>query len=125
VSGITGTHLTRREVDVLQLVAADCSDATIARHLRISVRTVETHVSNMLGKTGAKSRAGLVAIGYSTGLLLPGTWPPAWSGTCWIPPVPRCETLTWFFPADQRNPGNHRAKIRTATDVWRPDPMGA
>lgn len=80
------THLTRREVDVLQLVAADCSDATIARHLCISVRTVETHVSNMLGKTGAKSRTGLVAIGYSAGLLLPGALPPAWSGTCWIPP---------------------------------------
>jgi DNA-binding CsgD family transcriptional regulator len=83
----TRTHVTRREVDVLLLVAADCSDATIARHLCISVRTVEAHVANMLGKTGTKSRAGLVALGYSAGLLLPGTLPPAWSGTCCLPRV--------------------------------------
>jgi DNA-binding NarL/FixJ family response regulator len=77
--------LTRREVDVLLLVAADWSDAAIARHLCISVRTVETHVSNMLGKTGTKSRVGLVALGYSAGLLLPGALPPVWSGTCCLP----------------------------------------
>jgi DNA-binding CsgD family transcriptional regulator len=85
-AAITATRLTRREVDVLRLVAADWSDATIASHLGISVRTVETHVSSMLAKTGAKSRTGLVGIGYSTGLLLPGTLPPACSLTCWLAP---------------------------------------
>jgi len=33
----------------------------VAAHLHLSVRTVETHVSNLLAKTGATDRSGLSA----------------------------------------------------------------
>ncbi|HLZ31764.1 MAG TPA: AAA family ATPase [Chloroflexota bacterium] len=49
--------LTRREVEVLRLVASGQSDREIARALVLSPRTVEMHVSNSLGKLGCRSRA--------------------------------------------------------------------
>jgi DNA-binding NarL/FixJ family response regulator len=70
------THFTRREVDVLVLVAMEFENTEIATQLGISVRTVESHVRNMLHKTGRRSRAGLVAQGYASGVLEHGVWPP-------------------------------------------------
>lgn len=75
------THLTRRELDVLLLIAEDYGNAEIAAALGISVRTVETHVRSMLHKAGSESRTGLVARCYATGVLAQGSWPPKWSGT--------------------------------------------
>jgi predicted ATPase/DNA-binding CsgD family transcriptional regulator len=49
--------LTARERDVLRLLAAGKSDREIAESLFIGVRTVETHVSNLLAKLGASNRA--------------------------------------------------------------------
>ena len=48
--------VTRRELEVLTLVAESASNAQIAERLFLSKRTVETHVSNLLLKTGATSR---------------------------------------------------------------------
>jgi DNA-binding CsgD family transcriptional regulator len=49
--------VTRRELEVLNLVAeAGATNAQIAERLFLSKRTVETHVSNLLLKTGATSR---------------------------------------------------------------------
>jgi DNA-binding CsgD family transcriptional regulator len=48
--------ITNREAEVLRLVNAGLSNADIAHQLYISVRTVETHVSSMLQKTGSESR---------------------------------------------------------------------
>jgi len=45
--------LTRREVEVLQLVCGDKTDREIEEELFISVSTVSNHVSNILNKTGA------------------------------------------------------------------------
>ena len=53
-AGVTG-----REMDVLELVALGLTNAQIAERLFLSVRTVETHVSNLLGKTGAAHRGDL------------------------------------------------------------------
>jgi len=50
--------------------------------LKISPRTVEQHMTNMLQKIGANSRAELIARAYAVGILSPGVWPPAWSGAC-------------------------------------------
>lgn len=52
--GVTG-----REAEVLALVAAGLSNAEVARRLYLSPRTVETHVANLLAKTGAAGRAEL------------------------------------------------------------------
>ena len=49
--------MTRREVEVLQLVAAGKTNPEIGEDLFISPRTVTTHVSNILNKIGAANRA--------------------------------------------------------------------
>ena len=64
------THgLTPREVEVLRLLAAGHSNRVIATHLVLSERTVERHVSNILAKLGAPSRAGATAYAYEHGLI--------------------------------------------------------
>ncbi|HIN23996.1 MAG TPA: helix-turn-helix transcriptional regulator [Dehalococcoidia bacterium] len=48
--------LTQREVEVIRLIAAGRTNREIAEELIISVRTVTTHVGNILNKTGAANR---------------------------------------------------------------------
>jgi DNA-binding NarL/FixJ family response regulator len=49
--------LTPREQEVLRLLADGLTDREIAETLTVSPRTVETHVSNVLHKLGARNRA--------------------------------------------------------------------
>jgi ATP/maltotriose-dependent transcriptional regulator MalT len=49
-------NLTDRQVDVLELVAAGLTNAEIAERLVLSVRTVDHHVSAILGKLGVETR---------------------------------------------------------------------
>ncbi|AZA90309.1 Nitrogen regulation protein C [Chryseobacterium nakagawai] len=53
-------ELTDREVDVLRLVCQQLSTKEIAESLFISPKTVETHKTNLMIKTGVKNMAGLV-----------------------------------------------------------------
>jgi DNA-binding CsgD family transcriptional regulator len=53
--------VTSREMDVYLLVAQGCSNAEIAARLFISPKTVETHVANLVAKTGQGGRRELVA----------------------------------------------------------------
>ena len=48
--------LTRREIDVLRLVAEGSSNSAIARTLFISPKTVSVHVSNILAKLEVSNR---------------------------------------------------------------------
>ena len=48
--------ITAREVEILRLVNAGLSNADISHRLFISTRTVESHVSSMLQKTGLTTR---------------------------------------------------------------------
>lgn len=51
------TSLTRREDEVLGLLAEGCSNAQIAERLVISTRTAEHHVASILSKLGLRSRS--------------------------------------------------------------------
>ncbi len=53
--------VTSREMDVFLLVARGLSNAEIAERLYISPKTVETHVANLVAKTGQDGRRQLVA----------------------------------------------------------------
>ncbi len=50
-------HLTRREVEVLRLIATGEDNQSIAALLVLSVRTVERHISNIYAKIGAEGAA--------------------------------------------------------------------
>jgi len=50
-------QLTSRETDVLRLIADGLTDRSIAEALGLSIRTVETHVSNLLHKLAVGKRA--------------------------------------------------------------------
>lgn len=63
------TRLTVRQVEVLRLTALGLAGKQIARHLGISVRTVEGHFDAMRQRTGTHSQAELVALAVATGLV--------------------------------------------------------
>jgi two-component system, NarL family, response regulator YdfI len=62
--------LTRRESEVLQMLAAGLGNKEIAARLGISEHTVKFHVASILGKLGAGSRTEAVSIGIRRGLVL-------------------------------------------------------
>jgi len=61
--------LTKRELEVLNLLAQGLSDREIAQRLFISPRTVGTHVSNILTKLGVKNRTQAVLLAQEKGLV--------------------------------------------------------
>ena len=61
--------LTPRETEVLRLIALGYTNRQIAEALSISIRTVETHRSNIMGKLGLRSRVDLVRYARDHGLL--------------------------------------------------------
>jgi DNA-binding NarL/FixJ family response regulator len=61
--------LTKREKEILKLVADEHSNQQIADQLFISLRTVETHRLNITQKLGVKNVAGLVKEAMKRGLI--------------------------------------------------------
>lgn len=61
--------LTRREKEVLQLIAANNTSQEIAQKLFLSKRTVDTHRNSLLLKLGVKNSAGLVKKAIDIGLI--------------------------------------------------------
>ena len=62
-------RLTRRELEVLRLVAEGHSDRDIAEMLYISPRTATTHVKNLLRKLGVGSRTAAAAYAFREGFV--------------------------------------------------------
>jgi len=62
--------LTRRELEVLRLVAEGLSNQTIAERLFVSEHTVHRHLANILGKLSVSTRAAAVAQAARRGLLV-------------------------------------------------------
>ena len=50
------SDLTPREIEILQLVLAGCTNKMIAGELYISKKTVEFHLDNIYTKIGARTR---------------------------------------------------------------------
>jgi len=65
----TNIVLTRREKEVLELIADGMTNAEIAQKLFISVTTVDTHRKNLLAKFETKNTAALIKIAVSRGYL--------------------------------------------------------
>jgi DNA-binding NarL/FixJ family response regulator len=61
--------LTRREMDVLRLVAAGYSNREISEELFISIPTVKRHLTNILGKLELPSRSALNTYAHTRGLV--------------------------------------------------------
>jgi len=57
----TGQLLTRRELEILRLLADGLSTTYIADRLSIRYRTVSTHTKNFLGKLRVETRAAAIA----------------------------------------------------------------
>ncbi|MFF5127294.1 response regulator [Streptomyces syringium] len=64
--------LTRREIELLRLMAKGHSNQEAADDLRVSLETVKTHVGNVLTKLDAGNRTQAVVMAYEAGLLGPG-----------------------------------------------------
>ncbi|WP_030441809.1 response regulator transcription factor [Actinoplanes subtropicus] len=62
-------ELTRREQEVLELLARGYTNAETAAHLNVSLRTVEAVRAGLRGRLGTHSRAGMVEAAKRLGLL--------------------------------------------------------
>jgi DNA-binding NarL/FixJ family response regulator len=63
--------LTRRELEVLELLADGRSAQEISAVLFISAKTVSTHVEHIFSKLGVTSRVQAVAVAYRDGIVTP------------------------------------------------------
>ena len=64
-----GGALSRRETEVLQLIAEGLTNQEIADKLFTSKRTIETHRQNIIAKTQMKNTASLIRFAVSEGLV--------------------------------------------------------
>lgn len=59
--------LSKRELQIVELVAAGMTNQEISENLQISKRTVDNHVSNVLNKTATGNRVALVRWALQSG----------------------------------------------------------
>jgi two-component system nitrate/nitrite response regulator NarL len=68
VEEVENIRLTRREEEILRLIARECTTPEIAEKLFIAPSTVETHRRNLIAKLGVKGTLGLVRKAVEMGL---------------------------------------------------------
>jgi DNA-binding NarL/FixJ family response regulator len=61
--------LTRREMEVLQLIAMEMTNEEIAQKIFVGKRTVDSHRQNIIHKLGVKNTAGLIKAAYRFNLI--------------------------------------------------------
>jgi DNA-binding NarL/FixJ family response regulator len=66
---VTGV-LRAREREVLTLVADGASNGEIGQRLRLKEATVESYLSNIMGKLGARSRTDAVKLAVQRGIIV-------------------------------------------------------
>jgi DNA-binding NarL/FixJ family response regulator len=66
--------LTAREVEVMRLVAEGCTNQEIAKRLMLSIKTVQAHRANVMGKLGLHDITQLVRFAMRHGLIAPEPW---------------------------------------------------
>ena len=64
-----GLGITKRELEILELIAQGMSNREIAEKLLVSENTVKTHSSRLFDKLSAKRRTQAVQIGKEMGLI--------------------------------------------------------
>jgi DNA-binding CsgD family transcriptional regulator len=60
-------QLTGREREILQVTAEGLTSRQVARHLRISTRTVDTHLRHLHDKLGTNTKVQAVVVGVLAG----------------------------------------------------------
>ena len=74
-------HLSRREIEILALVAEGKTDREIALQLSLSAETVSWYVKAICARLGARSRAHAVALAMRLGVLSE-SWPEGRQSWC-------------------------------------------
>lgn len=64
-----GNPFTAREQEILSHLAQGLSNQAIAKNLCLSVKTVDTHIANLMKKTGLNKRTQLLAYAFEQGLI--------------------------------------------------------
>lgn len=65
----TNVNLSKRELEVLRLLAVGLTNNDIAEKLFTSRRTIETHRKNLIDKTGSKNTASLIRFALLNGII--------------------------------------------------------
>lgn len=69
---VEGDHLlTKRECEVIALIADGLTNREIARRLYLSEATIKTHINNLFTKTAVRDRAQAIRYAYAHGLASP------------------------------------------------------
>lgn len=63
-------QLSKREIDVVNLIAKGLSSEKIGEQLSISVKTVSNHRNNIYSKLGVQNTAELISYAYKNGILM-------------------------------------------------------